>query len=198
MSSDDATTLLSLDVAQVAAAASAAALDAQRSHVESLSDAALFEEAAAVEAELAKALAVLQRKSGEKKVGPTTMFEGVPYDCGALAAAAIGAAGLDANTMAAADLEALVAKTELELQKATAALERKKKAPAAAAASAAGASARGASAAGPSGSMRSSAASAVAITAEKTGMPPYAMAAAAAVALVAGAALLSMVFRRRR
>lgn len=134
MAAEDAVNLLSIDVAAVTAKVVADAMASEKSYVESLPDDKLFAEAAAVEAELAKALAALQKKkeaagataapSCEK--GPIAYFECTPIDCGAVAAAAVAAmtAGLSQ-----ADVEAMISSTEAELAKAKAALERKLAAP---------------------------------------------------------------------
>ena len=95
------TDLLSLDsvqIAEIAAKASSAA-------IESLPDDQLLSEVSKVEAELAQALAALRKKKPAEAIGPSAVFEGETYDCGAIAAAAIAAAGMDVDSMSTAELE---------------------------------------------------------------------------------------------
>lgn len=142
MAVDEAVSLLSIDVAAVTANVAAEALAAEKAYVEALPDDKLFAEASSIEAELAKALAVLEKKkqaapapappaadaaAPSSSNGPVALFEGTPIDCGAVAAAAVAA---QVAALSDAELEKLVADTEAELAKATAAMERKRAAPA--------------------------------------------------------------------
>lgn len=129
----DAASLLSVDLDQVTATISKETLAAEKAHVESLPDDKLFAEAAAIEAELAKALAALKKKGGappappagaaSSSEGPIAVFEGAPIDCGKVAEAAITA---QLAALSEADLKAMIASTEVELAKAEACLAAKK------------------------------------------------------------------------
>ena len=152
---DEAVSLLSVDVAQVTETVAKEALAAEKAYVEGLPDDKLMAEVACVEAELAKALAALEKKkgaaaaaAGEKASfkGPIALFEGTPIDCGAVAAAVVQA---QMDALSTAELEAEIAQIKAELEKANAVLKRKQSAPAAAASAAPAAAASAAPAQAP-------------------------------------------------
>lgn len=213
-----AVNLLSVDAEAVVRNTTAAVVEAEKAHVESLSDEALLSEAAKVEAELQKALAALAAKKQAAGVsvpvaaaGPSAIFEGVPIDCGAVAAVAVGAA---LESMSDAALKAMTGETEAQLASAKKALEAKRRgAPAAAAAPATARAPAAQSSAAPQtptsrareppsspfSPLVARASEMLDDASAKSGLPKQTIAAAAVgAAVAAGVALVGMFGRRRR
>uniref|UniRef100_A0A7S2H169 Uncharacterized protein n=1 Tax=Haptolina brevifila TaxID=156173 RepID=A0A7S2H169_9EUKA len=105
----------------------AASIEDEKDKLAGLSDEALFETVAQVEAELAAAKAALAVKLPPltKTQGPCTFFEGTPIDCGAVADAVVSTYILSMST---AELEAATVDVQAKLATATAALEAKRSA----------------------------------------------------------------------
>lgn len=191
MAAEAAVDLLTVDVAAVTARVTADLLEAEKAELETMDEKALFAEAAKIEAELQRAVAALQAKSGAdmtadaeapKPIGPCTAFEGTPIDCGLIAASAVQAADED------------VAYLEAELAKATAALETAKATPKAAEAAASTSS----PARSPSKIALDMLDAGLTKTAEKTNLPRQTVAAAAAATAVAAVAGLVGIFAKGR
>jgi len=132
MAAADASSLLTVDVDQVAVAVEKDVLASAKAAVEALPDDKLMAEVSAVEAELAKALAALAKKGGSSAAassssGPIAFFEGAPIDCGKVAAVAIDSYFEHVSDD---ELKKLIASTEASLAKAKACLEKKLAAPA--------------------------------------------------------------------
>ena len=134
MAAEGAADLLSIDASSVSVAVADATVAAEKAYIDSLPDDKLFDTISEVQEQLAKAMAALEKKGGAQPAastsGPCAFFEGVPIDCGAVAAVAIQAYFDQLST---AEMQAMVSTTEAELAKATAALAKKKSAPAPAA-----------------------------------------------------------------
>jgi len=213
--------LLGIDADAVMRNATAAVIEAEKAHMESLSDEALLAEAAKVEAELQKAMAALAAKKQATNAcavvpavaGPSAFFEGTPIDCGAVAAVAMGAA-LDAMSDAA--LKAMIDDTEAQIASAKKAIEAKRSAPSGATKAAAPAAPSGSAAqrsappqtptsrsreppSSPFSPLVARASELLDDASAKSGVPKQTLAAAAVgAAVAAGVALVGIFGRRRR
>jgi hypothetical protein len=126
---EQAVNLMSIDVDAITKQATASLVEAETKALLALPDDQLFAEVAKIEAELKKAQAALQCKQAnatpDATIGPCTIFEGSPIDCGKVAKAAIAAVE-DLEAMAEADLKSMATDVEAQLQKAKAALDQKR------------------------------------------------------------------------